>query len=202
MNPGLYLTFTLFLFLAFAFWIRGLVIRRLRPERILEDLGQEVRALIADLNQAGDHNITILEDRIGRLQDLLERADNQIDDARMLLEYIETRSGNGNEYWATPPSERTGTDPGPAQKQSPGPDAVQEPEPEAEAEAEAEAEPEAEADATRFGETIRSDDQDKREAVLALYRQGLSQDLIAARTGVAIGEVELIISLRARRLWR
>lgn len=36
--------------------------------------------------------------------------------------------------------------------------------------------------------------------VLELYRQGFSPDVIASRTGVALGEVELIISLTGRGL--
>lgn len=168
MNFGLYLLFTLFLFLAFAFWLRGLVIQRLRPERILADLKQEVQTLIADLNQAGDHNISLLEDRVSRLTDLIERADQQIDDARMFLDILENRS----DYEPQEPLET-------AQRA----DDVTEPD-------------------TREERSNEDIPESGRDAVLALYRQGLSADLISARTGVAIGEVELIISLRGKRAWR
>lgn len=164
MSFGLYAVFTLFLFLVFGFWLRRLIILRLRPERILADLNEEVRTLIADLNQTGDHNISLLEDRISRLSDLIRRADRQIDDARVMVEELDAR--------ANVPTE---------------PDALQEPE-----ESEESEEPDA----------LENTDQDTRTAVLALYEQGLSQDLIAARTGTAIGEVELIISLRGKRAWR
>ena len=43
------------------------------------------------------------------------------------------------------------------------------------------------------------DEIDPRELVRRLHSQGLSSELIANRTGVAIGEVELIISLGANR---
>ncbi|TVR68349.1 MAG: hypothetical protein EA427_10565 [Spirochaetaceae bacterium] len=185
MSFGLYLSFTLLLFLAFAMWIRGLVVRRLRPDRILSDLNTEIRTLIAEINQAGDRNISLMEDRITRLSELIVRSDRQIDDARMMLEYLDSRGagakpadaeergapGNGAGPAAQAPA---APEPGPPEPSPPAPD---KPEPD-------------------------SPDRDTRDTVLTLHRQGLSQELIAARTGVAIGEVELIISLRGQRTWR
>lgn len=193
MTFGLYILTTLVMLLMFGIWMRSLVVRRLKPERILSDLTGVVRNLIADLNQTGDHNISVLEDRIATLSDLIRRADHQIDDARMLLEHLST----GN-YRVPPASETTPQD-GPhdfdagdaedttVESRSDHREAPVEPGPDLE---------------NQEREEPVGDEQSRRSKVLSLYQQGVSADLIAARTGIAIGEVELIISLQEKRVWR
>lgn len=147
------------------------------------DLNREIRSLIAEINQAGDRNISVLEDRIAQLSELVDKSDRQIDDARMMLEYLDSRSG----FAAMPPA---GAPPAAAPAPEPEP-AASEP-------------PASEPPASEPAESPEEDreDGDTRDTVLTLYRQGLSQDLIASRTGIAIGEVELIISLQGQRTWR
>lgn len=190
MNAGLYLSFTALLFFLFAAWLRSLVLRRLKPERILADLNAEIRTLIAEINQVGDHNISLLEDRVSQLSGLVQRTDRQIDEARMVLEYLESRreevasSGAGNESGngAAGGADRdvgmerdAGTNHDAGTNRNTAPEG-----------------------------SVRDNTSDlnRNETVLMLYNQGLSEDLIASRTGLSQGEVELIISLRGKRTWR
>jgi hypothetical protein len=214
MTFGLYLLFTCFLLLGFGLWIRSLVVRRLKPERILADLNQEVRSLVAGINQAGDTNISLLEDRINRLTELVQLADRQIDAARIAVERLNesriivaetvptrhdddhvaahvaaTHLAATGEHLATS-SEQSGKET--AAVASDAIDANDET-------VDAGGEPD---EPDRYDvEGERSPVQDDRQRVIALYRQGLSEDLIASRTGIAVGEVNLIISLQGKRLW-
>lgn len=205
MTFGLYLLFTCFLLVGFGLWVRGLVVRRLRPERILADLNQEVQSLMAGINQAGDTNISLLEDRISRLSELVQLADRQIDEARVVVDrlnearliavqaipQVSDRSVTGqsvaidrNGNASSPPAE-TSPEGGDEAAIIHGKPADDQDTPERTDE-----------------EGLQSNVQDDRERVLSLYRQGLSEDLIASRTGVAVGEVNLIIALQGKRPWQ
>ncbi|POR01139.1 hypothetical protein AU468_08630 [Alkalispirochaeta sphaeroplastigenens] len=235
MTFGMYLLTTTILFTGFALWLRGVVIARVRPERILEDLSREVQALVADLDRTSDHHISLLEDRISTLSGLLDRADRQIDDARMLLEHLQARPPSEPWGGAVDVSSPTAGSPGGARAiPERGPDRPGLPHGASPAGEGAGARGITTGRAGHYGDVppgenlsehisgdasegellrernsfaegeIRADsgEPDQRARVIELYNQGLSSDLIAARTGIAIGEVELIISLREKRLWR
>jgi hypothetical protein len=206
MTFGLYLLLTLLLFLLFGLWVRNLIVKRLAPERILGDLGDEVQRLIADFNATSDHNISILEDRITQLRDMVTRADREIEELQDALE----RAEGVLERAAAAASE----------SEPANPDAHAESvEYEAGGETRAPVEyPVAgELDAPRRLHTAPSADDSvvhlrlsdrhhdtppdaterlsARDHVLLLHAQGLSPEIVAQRVGMAIGEVELIISL-------
>ncbi|MEX2443575.1 MAG: hypothetical protein WD492_08220 [Alkalispirochaeta sp.] len=192
------------LLIFFALWVRRLILRRLEPERVLSDLSDEIGELIAELNQTGDHNVSVLEDRIMQLRDLVADADRQIEELSALVEqtqaqqspddpvYTVSFSGSGSDdafergpvdteddsrsLWKAPRTE-TPTEPvDPAQRaQPPQPTHASEP-----------VEP-------------RREVLSPREKVRELHEQGLSSEIIAGKTGMAIGEVELIISLGSGR---
>ena len=48
------------------------------PEALLGRIREEVNRIIVELNQTTDRNIALVEDRIGRLMDLLAKADKKI----------------------------------------------------------------------------------------------------------------------------
>ena len=52
--------------------------RKLHPERLLEQVQSEVEGIITELNQTTDRNIGLVEDRVERLQKVLETADRRI----------------------------------------------------------------------------------------------------------------------------
>lgn len=181
MTFGLYLMLNLVILLFFGLWIRRLVVRRLRPERILADLEQEVQEVIQSLNNAGDQNVSLIEDRIKSLKTLLNRADTQIDEMEARLRQIEDqnaeseRASQSNEV-ALGVEEVEPTYTLPLQRRSD------------------------QADDRDGAESVQAiAELDPRDQVRRLHSQGLSSELIANRTGVAIGEVELIISLGANR---
>ncbi|MFA7567847.1 MAG: hypothetical protein WCY01_12515 [Alkalispirochaeta sp.] len=172
MTFGLYLLLNLVFLLFFGWWLRRLVVRRLEPERILADLETEVQAVIQELNNAGDQNVSLIEDRIASLRTLLQRTDIQIDE-------LETRLKEVEEHRYTALDEGGKDNSAGTRASAP--------------------EEEEQAFVIPFGRDARSDTEvDPRQQVLTLHGQGLSSDLIASRTGIAIGEVELIISLGTR----
>ncbi|HKK49260.1 MAG TPA: DUF948 domain-containing protein, partial [Alkalispirochaeta sp.] len=91
MTFGIYLMLNVVLILFLAVWLRRLIVRRLQPERILGDLGDEIGELITELNQTSDHNVSLLEDRIMQLRDLLADADRQIEELSAQVEHVRER---------------------------------------------------------------------------------------------------------------
>lgn len=57
------------------FLLRRAVARRMNDPDIVSELRAEVAALVTDLNAATERNVALLEDGVGRLQDLLGRVD-------------------------------------------------------------------------------------------------------------------------------
>ncbi len=190
MSFGLYLFFTFVMFLFFGLWLRSLVVRRLKPSRLLGDIQEELNALMSDLNTAGDRHVTLLEDRINTLQRLITDADQQVDTLRQVVTYIqedlarEVRGAqpqenaslknepDGDHVSAAPEDSRTDSNDVTDSREPP-----EQPEP-----------PEPYETAV--------------ETVQRLADFGLPSELIAQQTGIAIGEVELIISLQKGHSWR
>ena len=57
------------------FLLRRAVARRMNDPDMVSELRAEVAALVTDLNAATERNVALLEDGVGRLQDLLGRVD-------------------------------------------------------------------------------------------------------------------------------
>ncbi|MCG8481155.1 MAG: hypothetical protein MI724_18820 [Spirochaetales bacterium] len=194
MTFGLYLLLNLALLSILVVWLRRLVVRRLAPERILRELHGEIQTLVAEVNQTSDHNISIIEDRIASLRELVHNADRQIEELEGLLQRVSEAAPE--EVYSLPLQTAR----------------HEHAEPSGEAGRSTDATPSA---ATREAAAVTDDhhrtvseeppaeeERDRRTRVAELYEQGLSPELISSHTGVAIGEVELIISLiqgRARR---
>lgn len=219
MSFGLILLLNAVMILAVALWLRGLVVRRVAPGRLLSDLEREIAELTAEVNRTGDYQISLLEDRIAqarsmveaasdaerRLTDLLERVDSHptVETFVLSLERHreraahaeETSSGTAAQGAAASPSQVAGAASGdPQTPQSAPSDAGEGAPPGGDNEA---AEPRPvtvpEPSVAQTGTARRRDD------VLAAYGRGLPIERIAAETGMALGEVELIISLREQR---
>ena len=193
MTFGLYLLLNLALVSILVIWLRRLVLRRLAPERVLQDLHGEIQTLVAEVNQTSDHNISIIEDRIASLRELVHNADRQIEELERLLQHIS--EGKREEIYALPL---------PAARREPPTSIDGSPQT---------VDVNLAAETNSVGETVDeerrdvvaaqdADEKDLRSSVIELHEQGLSTELISSHTGIAIGEVELIISLmqgRARR---
>lgn len=209
MTFGLYLLLTLLLFLLFGLWVRNLIVKRLASERILGDLGDEVQRLIADFNATSDHNISILEDRITQLRDMVTRADREIEELQDALE----RAEGVLERAAAAASESELSNPEAPATDVHGAGGETRPPVEYPVAGELDA-PRGLDTAPSAGDSVvhlRLSDRhhdtppdaterlSARDHVLLLHAQGLSPEIVAQRVGMAIGEVELIISLAGGR---
>ncbi|GEM_PF-3865934 len=62
----------------FFFYFRGLIRKDLTSKLRIEEMKKEMGLLVAEINGTADRNITILEDRILKLEDLVRKADQRI----------------------------------------------------------------------------------------------------------------------------
>jgi len=193
------------LILFLAMWLRRLIVRRLEPERILGDLGDEIGELITELNQTGDHNVSVLEDRILQLRDLLADADRQIEELSAQVDRVrDNASPEEPVYTVSFSGTAGGTQESRGQKHEDSADSNGDPGPLRYVEPSDSGQPAHSSLARPSSPSVPSaeprwDVLSPREQVHELHQQGLSSEIIAAKTGMAIGEVELIISLGTRR---
>lgn len=203
MSFSLALLINIVLIVVVAGWLRRVVIHQVDPNRLLDNISQEVRSVIAELNQAADNSVTLLEDRVRVLNQRLRVADQRIEELEELLEYSRRVASDRRSEKETHKAESRETGE-PVEKNS-----------QVQIDHRSSGTP---GNTAANGSTIGTDSvgkenpdhvaapteqieasKDETSRVLALYQSGLSSDAIATRTGVAIGEVELIISLRERR---
>ncbi len=175
MTFGLYLLLTIFMMLLVMVWLRSLVVRRLKPDRLLGELRGEVQGLVAELNQTGDRHVSLLEDRIDTLHGLIRDADREIDALRLLLENVSVSPAAQTSPAVEPTREGVAAPPVESLPEEAEPLEPEPPPPREEA----------------IADTVRR-----------LSDQGFSPERISHSTGMAIGEVELILSLRKGQRWR
>lgn len=184
MGLGLFLALHLVSLFAVVMWLRRLVLRRLRPERLLSDLRNEVQVLVAEINQAGDQQVQLIEDRSQQAVELRQRLTALIDAAREQIVALEQSVPAAGPM----PQSTARTDEAP--KREPSSDRP--------VGTSADVQPSSTDLASPADESQLSLDVthlDPREAVQVLATAGLSSDIIAMHTGMAKGEVELIVSL-------
>jgi uncharacterized small protein (DUF1192 family) len=160
--------------------LRDRVRRATSAANQIAELREEVSRLVVELNQTTERNVALLEDKILGLSDTCAAADRRI---ALLKRDIEKHDAGTKVYSRLV----EGAPPAPAA-----------PRPSSNLSVElsgrvAERPP----SAPKESETIPR--QDARERVVMLSRSGFSSALIAARVGMPLGEVELIISLERQR---
>jgi uncharacterized protein YoxC len=160
------------------FILRKKIARTLAAATVLREVREEVNRILVELNQTTHRNVTLLEDRIASLTELLARADKKIALARREAEKQELaervyselagrRQGAASAGFAPAEAARGPAAPGPAPPERAG------------------GAPASAAD--RQAEAVR------------LAQAGLSPALIARRLSLPLGEVELILTLAERR---
>ena len=216
------------------FLLRARIRRFLEIDNLLSGVRDEARALVMELNETADRNVSLVEDRIVALRSLLDEVDRRMGVARRELESRETErevferlrrrrpilpeagserppislvvpqdEGGASPRGAPPPPAEIDAAPGDraARGHSPGdvpiplslrgarrPEAVPvEPVP------------------RRIPEVGLSPDpiapaRSQREEAMDLYRKGFSADIIAARLGATVAEIELIVEMEERRV--
>ena len=161
------------------FLLKKKIARALGSASILREVREEVNRILVELNQTTHRNVTLIEDRIAALSELLARADKKI----ALVRREEEKKELADRLYTELASRRRGPEspaftpasPGSAPA-SPG-STVPPPAPEGPTEG-------------------RSD---RMEEAVRLAQAGLSPALISRRLGLTRGEVELILSLAERQ---
>lgn len=203
-------------------YVRGKVRKALEMEGLMDNLRKEVGELVRDLNQTTDRNITLLEDSLHALKQATEEADRR---GAVLKREAERRSAESAVYdrlgrlrsgtAASVPSEAPSpsldfetrrptpavSGPIPAELQSAA-DASRPP-PAGTSDAEKGSSPVSGDAATipfvSFSSSPIRPKPPVRDEVLSLSRRGISSELIAAKLGITVAEVELMVSLEEQR---
>lgn len=160
--------------------IRRMIDRRADSAAVMDEIRREVGAILTEMNQTTERNIELIEDRVARLQELIEQADRRLgtlrretqkqEKADMVYSHLSRVAGAPLTDGSNEPSMKN-----PDKSISP---------------AEPIDTPEGNADT----ETPVS----LKDRVLDLYRQGIPIERIASRVGTAVSEIELIVSLGER----
>ncbi len=198
----------------FAIWfiLRARVRRFLELESLLSGVREEARALVTELNETADRNVSLVEDRMASLRALLDEADRRIGLAKRELA---GRAAEREVYARL--NKRRPIVPGGAEpdipaapsRAAPSADAAEgtadgESAAAARADADSAAEapegppPESFPEVTISKERVRPE-KSPRERALELHRSGFSAQIIAARIGATVAEVELMIEMEERR---
>lgn len=209
------------------FLLKARVRRALELDELLAEARREIRGLSIELNETADRNITLVEDRLGALRELLAEAERRVGVARKELdsrdrerEAMERLSrarplvGGEPRPESAPASEPRRNAAYESSARAPG-----RPETEDSAFGGREAEDEAfegpaSSDARpepirlalkpRLPEIRRAPEsvvppKSRREEALELHRKGFSPELIASRLGATLSEIELLVSLEEGR---
>jgi len=157
-------------------WTRAGVRRFLGSDEEIDRVRREISALIIELDSSADRNVTVLEDRLSALKDLLAEADKRISvlgqerTRRLPDDTVYDRLGRATEPRQAPVAES---------RQDP----IAEPL----------------VPFIRFSEKPLPIEEPFADKVVSLARRGFSSDIIAARLGVTMTEVDLVLSMERER---
>jgi hypothetical protein len=157
-------------------WTRASVRRFLGSDDEIDRIRREIGALIIELDSSADRNVTVLEDRLAAMKDLLAEADKRISvlgqdrSRRFPDDMVYDRLGRATEPRQVPIAEP---------RQAP----VTEPL----------------VPFIRFSEKPLPIEEPFADKVVSLARRGFSSDIIAARLGVTMTEVDLVLSMERER---
>lgn len=173
-------------------WTRSQVRSAMGSGDEIAKVRREIGALIIELDASADRNITIVEDRLKSLKDMIAEADSRIailsqERARRPSEgIVYDRLGRAPEQRPKTPVAESGA---PAALPVASVDSVPRVQPK----------PEPAVPFIRFSEKPLPIEEPFADAVRTLALRGFSSDIIAARLGATIAEVDLVISLDAER---
>jgi TolA-binding protein len=162
------------------FVLKKKIARTLAAATVLREVREEVNRILVELNQTTHRNVTLLEDRIASLAELLAKTDKKIAlasreaEKQDLADRLYTELADRRRRPAEPGSTPTGMS---ARRPAPATPGF--------------AEPEREAATPGQGPAA----EDRQAEAVRLAQAGLSPSLISRRLGLPLGEVELILSL-------
>jgi hypothetical protein len=204
------------------FLIRARVRRYLELENLLAGVREEARSLVLELNETADRNVSLIEDRLAALRSVLDEVDRRIGLERR---EISSRDKEKEVYARlnkrrpiVPSSELELSGLGSLDRRQEPAGLASEPirldlshetQPSAQPGAQTGAQPAswaaaegATSDAMPHVELSKAPivpGRTQRDEALDLYRQGFSPDLIAARLGATVSEIELLVEIEERR---
>lgn len=183
----------------FAIWflLRSRIRRFLELENLLSGVREEARALIIELNETADRNVSLVEDRMKSLRELLDEVDRRIG---LMKRELGTRVFEREIYAKL--NKRRPIVPGAVEENVIQNEPPRNPTMSAEATTSVPVDPvpppipipEIVHAAERI-EKLKS----PREQALELHRSGFSAELIAAKIGATVAEVELMIEMEEIR---
>lgn len=171
-----------FVSLLLIIWARSRVRLFLDSGEEIEKIRREISALVVELDASAERNVSVIEDRLASLKDVLADADKKIallsqDRTRRLPENMTyNRLGQSSEN-----NNRETASKSPVAESNPEP---------------------AELPFIRFSEKPLPIEEPFADKVVALSRRGFSSDIIAARLGATMAEVDLVLSLERERASR
>jgi hypothetical protein len=180
------------------FLLRARIRRYLEIGNLLAGVREEARALVMELNETADRNVSLVEDRMVALRELLDELDRRIGVERRVLETRDTERevyARLNKRRPIVPAESRSEPPRP-QVETPAPAPRSEEPITLNLGASA---PERPLPVIELAEGSVVPAKTRREEAFELYKRGFSADLIAARTGATVAEIELLIEIEERR---
>jgi hypothetical protein len=187
----------------FAIWflMKARLRRYLELENLLSGVRDEARALVLELNETADRNVSLVEDRMEALRELLREVDRRIGVERRELEIREKEKdvyARLSRRRPISPDEASAESLAAAPVSAPAP-ASSPAAPEPITLSLGPAAPSRASPEIAVAESSVIPPKTRREEALELYRRGFSAELIATRTGATVAEIELLVELEERR---
>ena len=194
------------------FLLRRRIRRYLELDNLLDGVREESRALIMELNETADRNVSLVEDRIVTLRSTLDEVDKRMGIARRELKSRDDEREVFDRLRRRRPIVPESADPIPLELRSSLGTRAEEPrsygnssEPKAETSrvdlaAARELPPTDHLPEVAVAAQPIEPKRNLREEALDLYRKGFSADIIAARLGATVSEIDLLIDIEERRV--
>lgn len=193
------------------FLLRARIRRFLEIENLMEGVREEARALIIELNESADRSVSLVEDRMSALRGLLDEVDRRMglarreQEKRVVEREIYTKLAQRRPI--VPQESADAVMAAPVPSRPPAREASASDMRRAEAPRGDEPIPLqlGEASGQRRVPDVRVSEEaivakpSMREEALTLYRKGFSADIIAARLGATVAEIELLVEIEERR---
>ncbi len=169
-------------------WVRSSFKKHLSDDKVLERVRRELNSLMIEMESSADRNVSILEDRIGQLKALLVEADKKLSLLAQESGKRATETAVYSQLGQNRPS-RMPADPEIFYNiQVPIP--AVEPVP---------ARPKEQIPFVRLANKPVDLEPPFVDKVLDFYHRGFSTDIIAAKTGATMAEVDMVISMEQNR---
>ena len=171
------------------FLLRARIRRQLELESLLDGVREESRALVLELNETADRNVSLVEDRVVALRGLLDEVDRRMGVARRELESRDKERRAFEQLSRRRPIVPSAAEAIPLEL-------APRPAPEPPAPKPAVSKPALD---IRVAPESVVPPRSKREEALDLHRRGFSAEIIAARIGATVSEIELLVDMEQRR---